>query len=92
MLKNECQLKESADVKEQIKTALLNRCTDFRENQVRLVKTLTNKRKDQIVIDRVKVQDTNGEDYIATNPASILTAIEKHHEKTINKRHAILTN
>ena len=88
MLKNECQLKESADVKEQIKTALLNRCTDLRENQARLVKTLTNKRKDQIVIDRVKVQDTNGEDYIAINPASILTAVEKHHENTFKKRHA----
>ena len=87
MLKNECQLKESADVKEQIKTALLNRCTDLKENQARLVKTLTNKCQDKIVIDRVKVQDTNGKNYIATNPTSILKAVEKHHEKTFKKRH-----
>jgi hypothetical protein len=73
---------------EAIKKALQKRCEDLKTNQKRVIQTLTNSYRDRIKIDRIKVKQQKGEDYITTQREEIFHQIYKYYSEAFKKRDA----
>jgi hypothetical protein len=73
---------------ELIKKALQKRCEDLKTNQRRVIQTLTNSYRDRIKIDRIKVKQQKGEDYITTQREEIFHQIYKYYSEAFKKRDA----
>jgi hypothetical protein len=88
LLKKISYREEKKRQNEEIKKALQQRCTDLKTNQRRVIQTLTNSFRDQIVIDRIKVQNQSEEPYITTQREEIFHQIQKYYKEAFRKRDA----
>jgi hypothetical protein len=85
-LKKTCYKEEKEQTNLKIKQALEERCQNLRINRKRIVQTLTNNFRDKIIIDRLKVKDEEGEDYITIQKDKIFQQINQHYQETFKKR------
>lgn len=87
-LKNICLKIEKSCIRKEIKKAIEDRCLDLQRNQSRIVQTLTNNFRDKITIDRIKVKNAQGVEYIETLGEEILQQTENYYKKTFRKRNS----
>jgi exonuclease III len=85
-LKNICLKEEKRRVRKEIKEAIDERCLNLQINQRKIVQSLTNNFQEKIQIDRIKVRDTQGEEYIETLDKEVLKQTEEHYKKAFGKR------
>ena len=85
-IKEESKLKENQRKREQIKQAIADRCEYLRTDQRRLVNVLTNRFREKIVIDRLKIPDPEGDNYLTTDPTTIQTKVEEYYKNAFKKR------
>ena len=92
-LKDECYKKENLRKKNQIKKAIEKRCFDYKENQKRMISSLTDRKRHTVKLDRIVIQendtsDTYSSKYISTDPNTIKQQTEKFYQKAFSRRKA----
>jgi hypothetical protein len=85
MLKDKCHREESSETRNSIQKAIQQRCLDLKDNQKRMINSCINRHREKIVIDRIKIKNTNGSEYITTNPQKIQKEVEKYHKEAFQK-------
>src|SRR6185369_384714 len=93
-LKETCILKENKLKLEKINAAILQRCIDIKDNQKKMISSLTNNFKASVKIDRILVTDnltrsinqTSASKYISTQPQVIKQQVEDYYSKAFQKR------
>jgi hypothetical protein len=91
-LKNICLKGEKHRIRKEIKEAIDERCINLQRNQRKIVQTLTNNFQKKIIIDRIKVKDTQGEEYIETLNEEVLKQTEEYYKKAFKKRNSNFMN
>ena len=70
-LRNESVKIENQVKNRQIEAAITQRCMDFKDNQKKIIFSLTDNHKNSIYIDRIMVEQKDKEKFISTDPAKI---------------------
>ena len=84
----EVNYREETTIKEkEIKKAIQTRCQDFETNQKRMINSLTNQRKNTIIVDRILIKDQHNP-YISVDPQEILKETERHYNRSFEKRNS----
>src|SRR5438477_4079890 len=82
----EVNLREETMIREKkIKKAILKRYKDLEFNQKRIINSLTNLKKEMIILDRILVKDQE-DPYISIEPKEILAETRKHYKNTFKTR------
>jgi len=81
LLRNICLNAEKSHIRKEIKKAIEERCLDLQRNQRKIVQTLSNNFRNKITIDRIRVKNTQGEEYIETLGERILQQTEEYYKK-----------
>jgi len=76
---------ESLIREKEIKKSIEKRCQNLLTNQRRMINSLTNQKKNNILLNRILVKDTQ-EPYIATNKKEVLETTQKHYEEAFKTR------
>ena len=94
LLRDVCYKVEQQNKRKQIKIAIKQRFSDLKDNQKRMISSLTNRFKDTITIDRILVQNcsNNQEKYISIDPETVKTQVTEYYKTALGKRNANLTN
>ena len=78
----EVNYREETTIKEkEIKKAIQTRVQDFETNQKRMINSLTNQRKNTIVVDRILIKDQYNP-YISVDSQEVLKETEKHYNRS----------
>jgi hypothetical protein len=85
-IKEKCIRAENQTRNKQIESAIAQRCINFKENQKKMISSLTNSYKDSICIDRIMVDQEEDNKFITTNPTTIKQQVEDYYTKAFKKR------
>ena len=85
-LKKICLNEEWSRTNAEIKKAIQERCRNLKENQRKVVQGLTNNFRSKISIDRIRIQDDLGREYITVDKKEILCQTEAYYKKAFKKR------
>ena len=84
----EVNYREEAYIREkEIKKAISSRCQDLQSNQRKMINSLTNQKKNTILLDRIIVKDPL-EPYIATDANKVLQTVQQHYEESFKRRNS----
>ena len=72
----------------QIEAAITQRCMDFKDNQKKMISSLTDNHKNSIHIDRIMVEQKDKEEFIFIDPAKIKLQVEKYYLQAFKKRNS----
>jgi len=73
----------------QIEKAITQRCLDFKDNQKRMISSLTDNPKKSVNIDRIMIEKGNNNDnFISTNPTTIKDQVEEYYQQAFKKRNS----
>ena len=82
----EVNLREEAIIREkEIKKAIQKRCQDLENNQRRMINSLTDQKKGNIILDRILVKDQQNI-HISTDPSEILKITKEYYEEAFKTR------
>jgi hypothetical protein len=84
-LKKICLNEERSRTNAEIKKAIQERCRNLQENQRKVVQGLTNNFRSKINIDRIRIQDDLGREYITIDREEILHQTEAYYKKAFKK-------
>ena len=85
-LKKTSYKEEKKRMNKEIKEAIQKRCSDLQTNQRRTIQALTNSFRDKIIIDRLKIMETETKEYISTEKEEIFRQAEEYYKKVFRKR------
>ena len=78
---------ENAIREKEIKTAIQKRCQDLETNQKRMINSLTDQRKNTIILDRILIKSAQ-DPYISTDAQEILKETEQYYKETFKTRNS----
>ena len=78
---------ENAIREKEIKKAIQKRCQDLETNQKRMINSLTDQRKNNIILDRMLIKSAQ-DPYISTDAQEILKETEQHYKETFKTRNS----
>jgi len=88
LLKKTCIQEEKKRINQEIQKAIEVRCKNLKNNQRRIVQTLTNNFRDKIIIDRIKIIDEENKEYLTIDKEEILNQTELYYQEAFRKRNS----